>query len=393
MSGVAAAKRDRGSFVFLTTADLGVQNGPSIHVLNLANALAERGFRVTLLAPRPAASLVLPLNTDVNFECSADPRRIGLPGGLASVLLLRRLWQHRNADVIYIRSSPASLFATGFARLLRPRCLGVEFNGWIADEAALLGSLRPLAGALARMQAWEGRLADKVRTVTADLSARVIASGTEPEKIQVIPTGTRLDTFRPLDRDAARRTLGLPLKEPLAVFVGNLWPAIDLQIIAQSVRLLHDQGFPLRVLIVGDGPLRPAFEAQLRTSFPGVCPVTFLGSLAPEEAAVVLGAADIALAPFVRERNQSIGLSPLKIRDYAAAGRVIVATALPGILDFADEPWLFSAEPENAAAFAAAIRSALAADRSLAEACARAFAEENFGWGKVAKKLGDWLTQ
>ena len=378
----------RGTFVFLTTADLGVQNGPSVHVLNLVNALAGYGYDVVLLAPLPREPLILKLDDSVRLEFCADTRRLGLPGGAANALLLLNLWRHRRADVIYIRSSPGSIIATAFAWSLRPKRLGVEFNGWIADEAAMLGSLRPLAGVLARFQVWEAKLADRVRTVTAELANRVVRSGVSEDRVMTIPTGTRLETFRPMDKANARLSLGLPLGDRIAVFVGNLWPAIDLGIIADAAKLLHESGLPLSVLIVGDGPARAGFEAKLRQVFAGDCPVRLLGSLSMDNAATALAAGDIAIAPFVRERNEAIGLSPLKIRDYAACGKVIVATALPGILDFAAEPWLFTAPPEDAAAFADAIRTALASDRETAGKAARAYAEKHFGWAGVAANLG-----
>ena len=46
-----------------------------------------------------------------------------------------------------------------------------------------------------------------------------------------------------------------------------------------------------------------------------------------------IGAFDVCIAPFSRERNEEIGLSPLKLYEYMACARPVVATALPGITE------------------------------------------------------------
>src|SRR5256885_1951654 len=79
--------------------------------------------------------------------------------------------------------------------------------------------------------------------------------------------------------------------------------------------------------------------------------------------------------PFVAALNARTGLPPLKIRDYAAAGRATVATAIKGIAAAPDASWLLLAEPGNADAFARAIHRGLIAEPAKLRAEARATAE------------------
>ena len=43
--------------------------------------------------------------------------------------------------------------------------------------------------------------------------------------------------------------------------------------------------------------------------------------------------ADVCVAPFIRVRNERIGLSPLKIYEYLACGKPVVASDIKGIGD------------------------------------------------------------
>jgi glycosyltransferase involved in cell wall biosynthesis len=375
------------SIVYITTADLGALNGPAIHVLNVVNGLARNGWSVTLLAPVPARVYVVPLETSIVVSPLQSPRVVGLPGSIASLLVPKQLWSLRHADVIYIRSAPGSVVATISAIVLgRGRCV-VEFNGWISEEAKLLGSRRLVTKVLGWAQMLEARKADVVRVVTAPLGARAVAAGARQDRVHVIPTGTDLKVFRPLDRAECRRALSLDPERPIAAFLGNLWPAVDIDTMVQSIALLRNRGVDIQLLVVGDGVNRGRLEELVAHTPDLATVVRLLGALKPEDANVVLGATDVALAPFVSARNEAIGLSPMKIRDYASAGKATVATAFRGIADLADEPWLFLAEPENVECFASAISMALSADSASIGNAARNCAVQRFGWSTVVNEI------
>lgn len=373
--------------VFVTTTDVGAFNGPAIHVLNIVNGLARRGRRISLIAPRPSGGPAVPVHQNVDFEALPDLRGMGLPGSLAALTAVARVWRHRRSEVFYVRSSPGSIVVGLAVKAMTRGRLMVEYNGWLADEAELLGWTSLLLRPVAKLQAYEGRLADRVRVVTASLAAKVQATGTDARRISFIPTGTDIEVFRPLDRVACRRHFGLDLNKPVAVYLGNLWPAVDLQLMVASVKRLRSGGNDLELLIVGTGVDLGKLRALVAEDPAHREAFRFLGALPPDEANIALGAADIALAPFVRARNQSIGLSPMKIRDYAAAGKVTVASAFDGITDLANEPWLFLAEPENLESFASCMARALASNITELGTAARRAAEREFDWNSIVASV------
>lgn len=99
-----------------------------------------------------------------------------------------------------------------------------------------------------------------------------------------------------------------------------------------------------------------------------------------------INAFDIALAPFIAAFNAEIGRAALKIRDYAASARPVVAADIPGLHPFAEAGWLLTHTPDDLAENI----SVLLADPERRERmgkAARAYAQAHFPWRQVAEKI------
>jgi glycosyltransferase involved in cell wall biosynthesis len=86
----------------------------------------------------------------------------------------------------------------------------------------------------------------------------------------------------------------------------------------------------LRLLIVGDGPLKKDLEnmvlkSHLRERF------IFTGMVNYEDIPFFVNISDIGVAPFVLNRNKSTGVSPLKIFEYMGCGKPVVTTKIDGL--------------------------------------------------------------
>lgn len=379
--------------VFATTADLGALNGPSVHLLNMAGALAQRTHFVTIIAPRPTGPLALQPNPVVAIEALANTRRWGFRGAIGGPLAWPALLRHRRADAVIVRASPLSWATTAFCRAVGFRRVLVEANGWMADDVAVIGKSRVSVQLAERLQRHEARLAHGIRCVTEGLRQRYIDGGIPPERVVHIGNGTDLGMFKPLDRQACRQALQIDPGETVLAFAGNLWPAIDIDIVFEALAHPHFAGRHFRLVLIGAGPDLGRLAAKadgVRRANPYLR-IDLLGNRPQADVNLLLSAADVALAPFRVARNERIGLSPLKIRDYAAAGCPIVASKLPGI--DGEAGWLWTAEPENAAALVAALLAALTADRIEAGRLARTYAERHYGWGTVASTFETTLLQ
>ncbi len=163
------------------------------------------------------------------------------------------------------------------------------------------------------------------RTIAVSAAARdflVRVKRYAPDRVVVVPNGRDLSAFVPgRDREAARKELGLDPRAPVAGVVGRLdpqkghrhlldaWPAV--------VRALPDA----RLVVVGDGVLRPALEEQARGRGVGGS-VMFTGFR--RDVARLLAAMDVATLPSLHE-----GM-PLTVIEAAAMALPVVATAVDG---------------------------------------------------------------
>lgn len=164
------------------------------------------------------------------------------------------------------------------------------------------------------------RFADRIVVNAEALRPRGAAGG----RTDVIPSGVDTDLFRPRTgaRAEARARLGLDLAHPVVGTVGRLDPRKGTDVLLAAAAQLIKKGLPeLRVVVVGDGPLRdelPALAARL-----GIAErVHMLGdrSDVPE----VLAALDVFVLP-----SRSEGMSNALLEAMASA-LPVVATAVGG---------------------------------------------------------------
>lgn len=297
------------------------RDGQSVHVEELVAALRSLGHEVLVVGPGfyeharfGGESRLVP------WIRAHLPAAIGELAELAYSIpawwRLRAAYRRFRPELIYERYNLYFLAGTWVARANRAR-LFLEVNAPLADERARFGGLGLpwLARALERY-VW--RSAARVLAVTGVLRDTLAAAGVPAQRIAVVPNGIDPAQFADLP---AR-----PAEDGSVVlgFVGFVrdWHGLDSVIAAMAAQRGERE---LRLVVVGDGPARPALEQQAASLGLGKR-VTFTG-LQPREAIPALVAGfDIALQPLVVPYA-----SPLKIFEYMAAGRAIVAPDQPNI--------------------------------------------------------------
>jgi len=355
------------------------REGGAAHQRALYECFTRLGAEVVLLAPGPA-------QTTATSSCVFTPstRDWGLPAAcdaLWQIPMIAWLRVTRRMRTLYVR---AGLFAV--AQVLCARLLGmhviVEHNSWNSREREARGGGR-WGNHLERWaQVAAARLAQRSRCVTPGIARLLEAAGCPPARLIVIGNGTDLANNAPLPSAPpvdGRIRLG---------FIGLLTVWQGLTTAIEALALLRDED-RFVLTIAGDGPERAALERQVEALGLGAA-VRFMGHVPQAETAGVIAACDIAIAPYTRARNEEIGLSAIKIRDYAACGRPVVAARLPGIEELEDAGWLFTHRPDDAADLVRVLTEVAAlpaAARAAAGEAARAYAERHFDWSAIAARI------
>jgi glycosyltransferase involved in cell wall biosynthesis len=147
-------------------------------------------------------------------------------------------------------------------------------------------------------------------------------------RIEHIPTGVDLETFRPLDRPMARRRLGLPETGAIALF-GALGATEDprkgYSHLVRTIENLATAGRRDVTLVVFGGATK-----NVPASIAGF-PVHHLGRVDSEAGlATVYSAADVLIAPFLEDNLPNVVLEAI------ACGTPVAAFAAGGIQDAVD---------------------------------------------------------
>jgi glycosyltransferase involved in cell wall biosynthesis len=195
-------------------------------------------------------------------------------------------------------------------------------------ERELVGTpLKGMHAQVARKEArYTYRVAHKVLCVSEPAKSHLVEVwGVDAGKIVVMPNGVDTQLFRPQnDTQTVRASLGLD-GQPVVSFVGSfqLWHGIE-QLVESFARVLHEVP-QARLLLVGDGPARPNVEDAVRRL--GLASnVTITGLVPQAKIPEILAAVDVAVIPYPRLPKE-LWFSPLKLYEYMAAGKAIVASA------------------------------------------------------------------
>jgi glycosyltransferase involved in cell wall biosynthesis len=169
------------------------------------------------------------------------------------------------------------------------------------------------------------RTADKIICVS-EATKRHFASrwSIDGNKIVVIANGVDTDKFGCGESlEAARNRLGLD-DGPVVVFVGGFQPWHGLELLVEAFAGVVDKCPGARLVLVGDGPARPDVERKIDGRQLGKS-VLITGYVKHKDIPGWLAAADVAVAPYP-PLPEELWFSPLKLYEYMAAGKAIVAS-------------------------------------------------------------------
>lgn len=371
-----------------------VEAGESAHIRGVLGGLVELGHR-----PRVVSNDELPAVRRAGYALD-----VFRPGAFFNALPLAfelwhnmvftcRVWnlvRRTRPDVVYQRHSRNSWVGVAVSRAAGLPLL-LEWNAsevWATRHWSPMGWWARIVSTFERVNR---RGADRIIVVSKALADAVARDGVEPERILLNPNGVDPERFKPGVGGAdirARYDLGD------AVVIGfagsfNFYQGTPLLMRAAAAVCAEVDA---RFLMVGYGETLAATRAVAEEE--GILDrVIFTDRVPVDDVAAYIDACDIAVAPMAPNPDGSDFFnSPVKIYEYMAAGKAIVASRLGQIVEVIDDGKTgLLVAPESAGELASAILR-LARDPELRECLgreARRVAVERHTWRRNAERVVD----
>jgi glycosyltransferase involved in cell wall biosynthesis len=370
--------------VMLCDVDIDDGDATRIHTLEVARLLAEAGFAVELVAR------------------GADPQCPGVRyveagrGGAHAVARIARfnaraitrlVANRRGPRLLYVRYDAGVLPSILLGRMLRFKVIGqyddITYGPALtAPPSGLRGRIRDRVSVLASRTAGRGMTgAVAVSAPIRDLLVRDFRH--DPARVLAIPNGVDTDLFTPRTQAECIARSGLDPTRRYVVFCGQFapWSSFDLLVpaFAHATRGRPD----IDLLMVGDGAERPHVEELIqREQLAGR--VILTGRVSDRSrVAALIGAGSVCILG----TDSAFG-SPVKLGEYLAAGRPVVALDRPAITAMIRETGGGISVPYEPEAFGAAIGRLLddpAQARQMGEA-GRAAVVAGYSWRSVVER-------
>ena len=168
----------------------------------------------------------------------------------------------------------------------------------------------------------------KTIVVSTPLKEYLLSIGIPREKIIVLPNGVNTEKFYPKRKSKILiDKLGIAEKDIVIGFVGILRPWHGIDMLIDAFKTVCNQGHNCKLLLVGDGPVQQRIESKVdqiglkhKVIITGRIPHPFVGDY--------VALFDIAISP-----KATFYASPMKIIEYMAQQKAVIAPDMPNIRD------------------------------------------------------------
>lgn len=318
------------------------EDAQGIHIAEIQRAFRELGHEVLEVALVPAGGAEgvrrepgAMVRIASRLAASVPPtgyELLELAGNAVTAARLTAAVRTAKPDLVYERYSlhnAAGALATRTARVP----LVLEVNAPLAEERAKHGRSPRNAGLAfprlaMRVERAIWRAATAIVTVSTPLADLLVKAGVERRRILVLPNAVRREMMRAGSGAAAVRTAhGFAARDVVFGFTGWFRPWHGLEAFLEAFADANLAAEGARVMLVGEGQALPALR-EIVTRRKIADAVAFTGAVGRDAISDHIAAFDIALQPHATQYA-----SPMKIFEYLALGKPVVAVRTPAIAE------------------------------------------------------------
>ncbi len=361
--------------------------------LYLARGLAKQGHQVTVLCS--------PLERQWRFEGRTDSQpgvtvvtSPNVLGGLFTsgwdpfTALGRIVWSFgKDFDLIHgFESRPTVILPALYWQRVRRRKMVLDWCDWFGKG----GSVEERPSWFVRMilrpfeTFFEERFrvfADGITEFGSLLRQKALDLGVPPERIVHISNGSSVDELYPLPQVEAREALNIPQDVPIVGYIGAIFRR-DARLMAEAFEEIRAANSSARLLLIG------YFNEPIEAWLSDPSAVQRTGRIPYVQINQYLAACDVCWLP-LRDSGANRGRIQLKLNDYMAVGKPVVATDVGDGAEWIRRGAFGLLVPDDPHLLAQQVLTLLADPELCAEMGrkGRATAETEYRWDDSALKL------
>lgn len=200
--------------------------------------------------------------------------------------------------------------------------------------------------------------AHKIVTITAALKAKIVETGIDKNKIIVAHDAVDLGAFSSItaSKEELKMELGLPKDDFLIGYIGKFKPLGMEKGIATMIEALPLLDKETKMVFVGGEEPEIKDYKALANRFNVAVQCVFLGHESRAKAVKYMKAVDVLIIPSPNKPFFAFYSSPLKLFEYMASGRPIIASDLPALREVLNDKNALFFKPENSDDLARAIK-------------------------------------
>ena len=376
--------------IYITNNRIPTEKAHGFQVIKMCEAFSNAGIEVELLAPRRFNSIKENPFSYYNIRETFKIRK-------TFVIDLIPLSKYLGAFANFVESITFALFSlSGLSRadadVIYTRD---QFSGWFLSffKKRFVYEVHsfPRHVALYR-RIW--KKAHKIIVITSALKNLVIKEGIPENKILIAPDAVDLKIFESInaDKDELRAELNLPKDSFLVGYVGKFKTLEMEKGIKTMIEALPLSGNETKMVFVG-GEESEIKEYKMFSNRFNVLPQCIFISYQPHAKVIrYIKAMDALVIPFPNKPHYAFYASPLKLFEYMASGRPIIASSLPALREILNDKNALFFKPDDAPDLARAIKMLKSSQMLGYHLSQQALADvREYTWDNRARRILDFM--
>lgn len=316
--------------IYVGSPELFSKGASAIHIMKMCQAMARLDVETELILPsnRGTAELLEYYSVEPNLRITEFPyfknssiRNI-VHGILASLYI--KIFRSGRYDLVLTRNIVFTYFAT---KLLSIPTIYDAHHPLVKGGATLFNSFKTSQNLI------------RFSTNSKGLSENYLAQGLPKEKLVVAHNGVELERYRDsASQKDIRKQLGLPLDKKIVCYAGNIYEGRGIEELIEVAHRLSETLF----LIVG-GLDEDVNRYKRIAESKGLKNFSLIGFVPHTEVPSYLKASDVLVMPYTTKMTIKGGAkakdftSPIKLFEYMAAARPIVATSISSVKEVLED--------------------------------------------------------